>query len=108
MEFKGIAQMVHLNAVDKGFWEEKPSVDRQVALIHGDVSELHEQYRKGKGVLETYIDEKGKLQGIPSELADIVIRCMDWAEGYGIDLEQAILDKHKFNLTRPRLHGKKF
>lgn len=108
MEFKGLAQMVHLNAVDKGFWEDKPSVDRQVALIHGEVSELHEQYRKGHGVHEVYYREDGKPEGVIMELADIVIRCLDFAEGYDIDLEKAIIEKHRFNLTRPRLHGKKF
>lgn len=108
MEFKGIAQMVHLNAVDKGFWEDKPTIDREVALIHGEVSELHEEYRKGHLPNQPYYRADGKVEGINAELADIVIRCMDFAEGYGIDLEQAILEKHKFNTTRPRLHGKKF
>lgn len=45
---------------------------------------------------------------MPFELADIVIRCFDMADAFGIDLEAAILEKHEFNKTRPYLHGKKF
>lgn len=108
MEFKGIAQMVHLNAVEKGFWEFKPSVELQVGLIHSEVSELFEEYRKGHQPNKPYYRADGKPEGINAELADIVIRCLDFAEGYGIDLESAILEKHKFNTTRPHKHGKKF
>lgn len=48
-----------------------------------------------------------KPEGIPSELADIVIRVFDICEYYGIDLEKAILEKHDYNVTRPFLHGGK-
>lgn len=48
-----------------------------------------------------------KPEGIPSELADIVIRVLDIADHYGIDLQQAILDKHSYNVTRPYKHGGK-
>lgn len=48
-----------------------------------------------------------KPEGIPSELADVVIRVFDICEYYGIDLEKAILEKHDYNVTRPFLHGGK-
>ena len=48
-----------------------------------------------------------KPEGVPSELADIVIRVMDIAEFYGIDLAQAILDKMEYNNARPYKHGRK-
>ena len=56
---------------------------------------------------ETYYSEKGKMEGVPSELADVVIRIMDLAEYYGIDLEKVIAEKHTFNKTRPFKHGGK-
>jgi NTP pyrophosphatase (non-canonical NTP hydrolase) len=40
-------------------------------------------------------------------MADVVIRIMDMAGYYGIDLEQAIIDKIKYNKTRPYKHGGK-
>ena len=76
-------------------------------LITTEVAEVMEEYRKGKGFTETYTDEKGKMCGIPSELADIVIRVMDLCGYYGIDLEQAIKEKHEYNKSRPYKHGGK-
>jgi NTP pyrophosphatase (non-canonical NTP hydrolase) len=35
-----------------------------------------------------------------SELADIVLVCYSMAEHYGFKLDQAIENKHEFNLTR--------
>ena len=49
----------------------------------------------------------GKPQGIASELADVIIRVVDWADEYDIPLVQAILEKHAYNQTRPWRHGHK-
>jgi hypothetical protein len=48
-----------------------------------------------------------KPEGIPSELADIVIRVGDATAEYGIDLAQEILLKQAYNSTRPHKHGGK-
>jgi NTP pyrophosphatase (non-canonical NTP hydrolase) len=48
-----------------------------------------------------------KPEGIPSELADIVIRVMDICGHYGIDLDAAIAEKMEYNRTRPMCHGGK-
>lgn len=48
-----------------------------------------------------------KPEGIPSELADIVIRVMDAAVEYGIDLEDEVTLKMAYNATRAHRHGGK-
>lgn len=45
--------------------------------------------------------------GLAEELADIVIRCMDLAGGYNIDLQSAVEKKMEKNAKRPYLHGKR-
>lgn len=108
MELKVLAKMIHENAVNKGFWEEKPSIPTQVGLLHSEITEIFEEYRKGYLPNQPYYREDGKPEGINAELADLVIRAFDFAEGEGIDLEQAVLEKHNYNVTRPYKHGKKF
>lgn len=49
-----------------------------------------------------------KPEGVPSELADVVIRIFDFAGTYGIDLEGAIVQKMNYNSGRERLHGRTF
>lgn len=48
-----------------------------------------------------------KPEGIPSELADIVIRVFDCAVEYGIDIEEQIINKMAYNATRQYKHGGK-
>lgn len=49
----------------------------------------------------------GKPEGVPSELADIYIRMVDFAEQYGIDLAKAIEEKLVYNEQREVRHGGK-
>lgn len=48
-----------------------------------------------------------KPEGIPIELADIILRVLDIAGGFGIDIEEALRLKHAHNAHRPYLHGGK-
>lgn len=48
----------------------------------------------------------GKPVGVASELADVIIRILDVAEGLNIPVTQALIEKHQYNQTRP-YRGKK-
>jgi NTP pyrophosphatase (non-canonical NTP hydrolase) len=72
--------------------------------MHSELSEALEGARHGNPP-----DEHCPKHGsVAVELADCVIRIMDFAEGFGIDVAGALLDKVEFNLGRPYKHGKEF
>lgn len=96
----------HQNAINKGWYEDPKSFGDMIALMHSELSEALEDHRNGHGFRETYY-EGNKPCGIPTELADAVIRIFDTCGYLGIDLESAIRAKMAYNFTRPLRHGGK-
>lgn len=108
MEIKELAKEVHENAVAHGWWNEERTFGELIVLVRSELSEALEEYRNGHELTEIYYTgAERKMEGIPSELADVVIRVFDMAEHYGIDIEAAILEKHEYNKSRPYRHGGK-
>jgi NTP pyrophosphatase (non-canonical NTP hydrolase) len=105
---RAVIQEAYETAKSKG-WHDKPGTtfgDR-IALIHSEASEALEAFREtGDPCFQVYRAD-GKPEGVPSELADIVIRVFDLAGAHSIDLATAILEKMEFNKTRPHRHGGK-
>lgn len=95
---------------DKGFHSTIPehaNFGNRIALIHGELFEAHEEYRNGRG-FEPRVGPTGKPEGVPSELADVVIRVADLCGVHGIDLQSAVETKLAYNRTRPFRHGRNF
>lgn len=101
---------IHSQNVAAGWWTnldtgesleskngEKPkrNVPEMLCLIHSEISEAMEGYRKN--LMDDKLPHRTMLE---VELADAVIRIMDMCGGLGLDLDGAILEKIEFNKNR--------
>lgn len=108
--FNDWAKYIYSIAIAKGFYDQNyvRDFDGMLANVHGEVSEALEEWRSGRGFTETYYAANShKPEGIPIELADIIIRVLDICAHHGIDIAQAISNKVSYNTTRPYRHGNK-
>jgi len=103
---KALQKKIHDLAKRNGWWEQERSPLEIHMLIVSEVAEATEAVRNGVHPM-TIDSETGKPEGERSELADVVIRIMDYFEHRGWDLEADIELKHAFNTTRPYRHGGK-
>jgi NTP pyrophosphatase (non-canonical NTP hydrolase) len=93
-----------LNSYDHGFWKVKENgkigrnFGEAIALIHSELSECLESYRKQ--------DNVGDMDKIAVEMADVIIRLLDLAYGTGHEVHKAMYKKMNYNKTRPHKHGK--
>lgn len=94
-------------AADKGFHTLGATLGDRLALVHSEVSEALEAYRESGSTTEAWEREDGKPEGVPSELADVVIRVLDLCYVEGIDLQEHVQSKLAYNAGRPHLHGGK-
>lgn len=86
----------------QGFWD-SDNVGEKIALMHSELSEALEADRK-----DLQSDKLEGYSGVEEELADCVIRILDFAAENDLRLGDAIVDKMHHNLTRPRMHGKQY
>ena len=108
-------------------------IPEKLCLIHSEVSEALEDFREGN--METVAHYSSgrsamgcpkcdcfrensdiacrncghlaKPVGFPSELADILIRTLEFAAALGLDMDREVAVKMAYNATRPVRHGGK-
>lgn len=74
-ELKKLSKEIHQNAVEHGWWDEERSYNDIVVLICSELYEAFEEYRDNAPMVYTIND---KPEGIAVELADVVIRILDY------------------------------
>jgi len=124
-----LTELCGSDAQKKGWHEDRPEDPTLLKIWQGNklmlmVSELveaHDEIRTGHAANETYHPDAPapgtittaevklyKPEGVPSELADTVIRILDFCYTEKIDLGQIIEEKLAYNRTRAYKHGKQF
>lgn len=105
MILSALQKEIHQNALDHGWWDEPRTFGDVIALCHSELSEALEAHRNGEAMAWT--NEAGKPEGVAVEMADCIIRILDWAGHEGMDMETLVWRKHEYNKTRPYRHGGK-
>lgn len=108
-------QEIHRVAREKGWWDDKDRAAGEIYMnIAAEVSEGWEDWRKhGKTVFYEEGHPLGpeagpnKPEGGAIELADAVIRIMDYLEHEDFDLWELIARKMAYNTRREHRHGGK-
>jgi NTP pyrophosphatase (non-canonical NTP hydrolase) len=80
-------------------------VTAQLALVVTEAAEAIECVRDGDYGARVSVEKPGKPEGLPSELADIVIRVGQLAHAMGIDLDEAVEIKMAHNAICVHRHG---
>ena len=100
-------EAVHEVAKSNGWYDDGgPSVPEAFAFMHSEISEALEAWRDGAKPIMLWLHQR-KPEGIPAELADVVLRVLDFCGRHGVDIALAINEKHRYNQTRPHRHGGK-
>lgn len=99
-----LARQIYKMSKEHGWWDPEPSFGETVALCHSELSESLEEYRNNSPHI--YFKDR-KPEGIAVEMADCIIRILDWFGHEGIDVDEVVKEKMEYNQNREYRHGGK-
>ena len=117
-----MAREIHKNAVEHGWWDTERQLPEVLMLCVSELAEALEEYRSGRPMAYVmrpedypgYPEEdmtkwrpEDKPEGVATEMADCLIRILDYLAHAGVDIDAVVEAKHRYNRTRPYRHGGK-
>lgn len=117
--FNELAKQIHEGNAKRGFWEGERKLTEVVMLTVCELAEAIEADRSGKWCNEfnkiSYSTDanpenfkKYIKDSVQDEVADAIIRLLDFAHYFNIDLDFHIEAKLRYNESRPYKHGKTY
>lgn len=103
VEFNKIAKVVNNIAKEKGWWNGDRNDGELIALMHSELSECLEFLRNNNSQSNHILS----FTGVEEELADVIIRIMDFAAQRKYNVAEALIEKINFNKNREYKHGGK-
>ena len=103
MTIDALQRAVHQTAAEHGWWDQARPIGEVLMLVVTELAEAMEAYRSGD-------TGSGKIPGfskVEEELADAIIRILDFAGGHDLNIADALTAKMEYNETRPYRHGGK-
>ncbi len=106
MYLNELAAVCYTIADVKGWHDEPREFGTVMMLVVTEIAEAMEAWREcGDPAMDRTTGEKP--EGVPSELADALIRILHACAIYGIDIKTAVETKLQYNYNRPYRHGNK-
>ena len=101
-----LARQCHKNSREHGFWP--PEGRNKAEMMMLEVSEIAERLEAVRSTIPLPSSHLPGFSAEEEELADLIIRALDYACGHNIRLGDAFDAKMEFNSKRPHKHGKAF
>jgi NTP pyrophosphatase (non-canonical NTP hydrolase) len=117
--FNQLAKEIHEGNKSRGFWESERKLTEVVMLTVCELSEAIEADRAGKwcndknvinylNIPTTETFKENIKDTVEDEIADAIIRILDFSHKFNIDLDFHIKAKLNYNASRAYKHGKQY